>query len=176
MNVSFIIATIGRPSLGATLASVERWPGDEVLVVGNPVRATGPQVRCIPCAPGGDYGHTERNYAMPMARGTYIAHIDDDDVYVPGTRALMEDVMVRTPGRPAIFRMRFPCGLVLWQEPVIRCGGLGTPCFLTPNDPPKLGIWGHHVGGDCAFLESSKWAAEDYVWRPEVIALLGHNV
>jgi hypothetical protein len=24
-------------------------------------------------------------------------------------------------------------------------------------------------------LETSKWKAEDYVWRPEVIALLGHN-
>ena len=57
----------------------------------------------------------------------------------------------------------------------IRCGNLGTPCLLIPNRPTMLGTWGSFVGGDCHFLETSKWKAEDYVWRPEVIALLGHN-
>jgi hypothetical protein len=175
--ISFIVPTIGRPSLAKTLASIETQPGDEILVVGgvNPV-SSHPRVRCIPCAPGGDFGHKERNFATPMARCRYIAHIDDDDVYAPGTRALMADAIQQTPGRPVIFRMQFPNGLTLWQEPVVRCGNLGTPCFLIPNRPTMMGQWASFVGGDCAFLESSKWKAEDYVWRPEVIALLGHDI
>lgn len=174
--ITFIVATLGRPSLQATLRSIETYPGDEILVVGamteNPCRI----VRFIPHGPGGDYGHQERNDVTPLARGQYLAHIDDDDVYVPGTRALMESAIRAAPGKPTIFRMRFPNGITLWENEEIRCGNLGTPCFLIPNRPTMLGTWGSFVGGDCEFLETSKWKAEDYVWRPEVIALLGHNV
>jgi hypothetical protein len=111
-----------------------------------------------------------------MARGRYIAHIDDDDVYAPGTRALMHDAITKTPNRPVLFRMQFPNGITLWQEPALRCGNLGTPMILTPNDPEKLGHWASYVGGDFAFLESSGWRVDEYVWRSEVIALLGHNI
>lgn len=113
---------------------------------------------------------------MPLARCPYMAHIDDDDVYAPGTRALMADAIQQAHERPTIFRMRFPNGITLWSEPEIRCGNLGTPCFLIPNKPDMLGTWGPFVGGDCWFLQTSKWKAEDYNWRPEIIALLGHNV
>lgn len=180
--ISFIVPTLGRPSLAKTLRSIEAWPGDEVLVVGNVEEMTNVDqfadvmFRFIPCPPGGDWGHAERNFATPLARGRYIAHIDDDDVYAPGTRELMADAILRTPDRPVIFRMRFPNGITLWQDPAIRCGNLGTPCFLLPNEPEKFGTWGSFVGGDCHFLETSKWAADEYVWRPEIIALLGHNV
>lgn len=178
--ISFIVPTLGRPSLLATLKSIECWPGDEILVVGNvkenvQVETSGHRVKYIQHLPGGDWGHTERNFATPLARGQYIAHIDDDDVYAHGTRAAMEDAIRTAPGRPSIFRMQFPNGITLWQEPVIRCGNLGTPCFLIPNRPTMLGTWGSFVGGDCHFLETSKWAANEYNWRPEIIALLGHN-
>jgi hypothetical protein len=89
--ISFIVPTIGRPSLAKTLASIECWPGDEVLLVGSPNGHTHPFAHHVPCPPGGDWGHAERNYSTPMARCRYIAHIDDDDVYAPGTRALMAD-------------------------------------------------------------------------------------
>lgn len=174
--ISFIVPTLGRPSLYVTLKSIEMMPGDEVLVVGAVREERRGPVRYIPCKPGGDWGHAERNYATPMARGQYIAHIDDDDVYAPGTRAHMEDAIKTSPGKPVIFRMRFPNGITLWEEPVIKCGNLGTPCMLIPNRPTMLGTWGSFIGGDCHFLETSKWKPEEYVWRREVIALLGHNV
>jgi hypothetical protein len=88
----------------------------------------------------------------------------------------MEDAIKKTPDRPVLFRMRFPNGLTLWQEQAVRCGNVGTPMMLIPNQPSMLGTWGSFIGGDCHFLETSKWKSEDYVWRPEVIALLGHNV
>ena len=175
MNISFIVPTIGRPSLTVTLKSIELRPGDEILVVGAVKEGRQGPIRYIPCEPGGDWGHTERNYATPLARGQYIAHIDDDDVYAPGTRAHMEDAMREAQGKPVLFRMRFPNGVTLWQEPVIKCGNIGTPCMLIPNRPTMLGTWESFVGGDCRFLETCKWKPEEYVWRKEVIALLGHN-
>lgn len=177
--ISFIVPTTGRPSLIKTLASIETQPGDEVLVIGNVTETEhiteGVRWRYIPCQAGKDWGHSERNFATPLAQGRYLAHIDDDDVYVAGTRALMADAIAKAPGHPTIFRMRFPNGITLWQEPVIRCGNLGTPCFLIPNRPMMLGTWMPFIGGDCAFLKTSKWQPEDYMWREEVIALLGHN-
>lgn len=174
--ISFIVPTIGRPSLMETLRSIEMWPGDEIIVVGDTSWQGDVRPRYITCAPGGDWGHKERNWVTPMATGRYLAHIDDDDVYAPGTRALMDDAIQNTPDRPVLFRMKFPCGLTLWQEPVLRCGNMGTPCILIPNVPAKLGTFGPFVGGDCHYMETMKWAQDEIVWRPEVIALLGHDI
>lgn len=173
--ISFIVPTIGRESLARTLASIETWPGDEILVVGSWNMVGDERPRYVVHAPGGDWGHTERNFVTPMARGRYLAHIDDDDVYMPGTRRLMAQAIRETPDRPVLFKMRFPNGITLWQEPELRCGNVGTPMMLIPNAPGKLGQFRPFVGGDCAYLEESKWAPEEFVWRPEVIALLGHN-
>lgn len=181
--ISYIVPTLCRPSLVHTLESIETWPGDEILIVSDLsknlhmqdfIRAR-PEIRCVHCLPGGDWGHTERNFASPLAKGRYLAHIDDDDFYAPGTRALMADVVEKTPERPVLFRMQYPNGITLWAEPDLRCGNVGTPMMLIPNVPEKFGTWGSFVGGDCHFLETMGWGREDIVWRPEVIALLGHN-
>jgi len=181
-TVSFLVPTIGRPTLARTLASIELQAGDEIVLVGdesleaNLQQFLGPQVRFLACPPGKDWGAAERNFAQPKASSQYIAHIDDDDYYAPGTRQLMADAMLQTPDRPVLFRMQYPNGLVLWQGAILRCGNVGTPMMLIPNDPQMFGTWGSFVGGDCHFLETMKWTADQIVWRPEVIALLGHNV
>lgn len=173
--ITFIIPTIGRPSLVKTLASIVTWPGDEIIVVGG-IKPTGDRrPRYIPHPPGRDWGHTERNIVTPLACNRYIAHIDDDDVYVPNARQFMADAILKTPGRPVLFKMQYPNGITLWEERVIRCGNVGTPMMLIPNMPTKLGKWASYIGGDCAFLQSCKWKPEEFVWRSEVIALLGHN-
>lgn len=173
--ITFLVPTVGRPSLIDTLNSIECWPGDEILIVGNGYRVNDPRARFVDCKPGGDWGHTERNFATPHARGRYIAHIDDDDQYAPGTRVLMADAIEKAVDKPILFRMRFPNGITLWRQQIIECGNVGTPMMVIPNEPKKLGEWQSFVGGDCAFLESCGWAPSEYVWRPEVIALLGHN-
>lgn len=181
--ITFIVPTVCRPSLVNTLRSIETWPGDEIICVSDMrlnlhcqsfIRDR-PEIRCVHSEPGHDWGHTERNLAMPLARGRYIAHIDDDDIYAGGTRVLMADAIEKTPDRPVLFRMRYPNGITLWSEPVLACGNVGTPMILIPNVREKLGQFRPFVGGDCAFLEEMGWPREEIVWRPEVIALLGHN-
>lgn len=179
--ITFIVPTIIRPSLSATLRSIQTMPGDEILIVGDGVTRKlesykrHSEITLLDCPPGNDWGHAERNYAQTRAKCRYIAHIDDDDVYVPGARSLMGDAITKTPGKPILFRMQYPNGITLWDQPELRCGNVGTPMMLIPNRPTMLGTWGSFVGGDCHFLETSKWKPEEFVWRPEIVALLGHN-
>ena len=182
--ISFIVPTLGRETLRRTLASIETRPGDEILLVcGETARPAVEQIigglrlptRFVPCEPGGDWGHTERNVSTPHARGRYLAHIDDDDYYAPRTRWFMEDAIKKTPDRPVIFRMQYPNGITLWRDPKVYCGNVGTPMILIPNVPEKLAEFGSFHGGDCAYLENMKWQSSEIVWREEVIALLGHN-
>lgn len=170
--ISFIVATTGRPTLEATLRSIECWPGDEILLVGDNLSVNDPRVTHVQCAVGGDWGHAERNFAMPLASRRYIAHIDDDDVYAPGARAAMAEAIKMTPGRPIIFRMRYKNGTTLWADEVIRCGNVGTPMVIVPNMPTRLGNFGSFYGGDAMYYETMKWAPEEFVWRPEVTVLI----
>lgn len=175
--ISFLIPTCGRDSILETIESIDCWPGDEIVIVGKPYEhiPEHPFIRYVSCELGHDWGHAERNFAMPLCRGRYIAHIDDDDHYAPRARWAMHKAICDNPNKPILFRMQFPNGLTLWQEQVIRCGNVGTPMMLLPNEPTKFGTWGSFVGGDCHFLETSGWAESEYAWRPEIIALLGHN-
>jgi len=171
--ITFVVASVGRPSLRAALDSIECRNGDQILVVGNMGDISDERVRFLPCEPGKDWGHTERNRAAPHIQTRYFANLDDDDVFAPGARALMADAIDKNPARPTLFRMRYPNGYTLWSEPILRFGNVGTPMMLMPND--RIGTWGSFNGGDFHFLVSSGWNAEDFVWRSEVIAHLGHN-
>jgi hypothetical protein len=179
LSITFIVPTIGRPSLARTIASIETRPGDEVLLVGaSELRlreyafiAERPDVRVIDCPPGGDYGHTERNVAMRMAKGDYLSSMDDDDEYAPGARAILESAM---NGAPSIFRMQYfnVHGPTLWRDKEIRVGNCGTPCVFTPNVPERLAPWGNHYCGDFDFMIGMKWEPHEISWREEVIALI----
>jgi Glycosyl transferase family 2 len=171
-GISFIIATAGeRVSLQDTLASIECWPGDEVIVIGNVPTHTDGHVRYVTCPLGHDWGSTERNVATPLANGQYLAHIDDDDVYAPGHRALMAKAIEADPDALTIFKMQYPSGFTLWQDRLVRWGNVGTPMLLIPNDAAKMGLWGEQQDcGDLHFLQTMRWTPADIAWVPEVIA------
>jgi hypothetical protein len=173
--ISFIVPTIGRSSLVDTLKSIETWPGDEILVVGKVFPTGDLRPRYFPCANGNDWGGKERNIALTNAGTRYLAFLDDDDVYMPGARHYMQHAIHETPGKPVLFRMQYPNGITLWQNQELRCGNVGTPMILIPNMPTRLGTWTSHRVGDFQFLESMRWPVTDIVWRPEIIARLGHN-
>lgn len=176
MIVSYIVTTIGRPTLQATLDSIEQRPGDEVLIVGTDLRLERFRTRLhythLECPRGNDWGHSEKNFAMPRARGQFLTFMDDDDVYFRGARAAMERAAAEHPGIPTIFRMRHSSGIILWRTKEIACGNVGTPMFFVPNMPSKLGTWAPYYGGDCAFMQSCKW--DEIAWELDVIADVRH--
>ena len=149
-TLSIVVATVGRPTLRRTLASIapQLEPGDEIMVVRDA---------------SGDAGDTPRNDAMPRARGTHLAFLDDDDVYAPDALEKMRRFAREHPDRIGIFKMKHPAGTTHWRdgEPVLRYANVSTQTFLVPNVPGKLGRWhqgvprpggGGYYIGDYAFI------------------------
>src|SRR6266851_4883196 len=95
-TLSVVIATIGRPTLIATLESLRQLaPTDEILLLTD---GDHPQVISMLNSAGlacssqhivhqpqaNDWGHTLRNLYSHRAKGERVLHIDDDDVYLDG--------------------------------------------------------------------------------------------
>ena len=174
-TISFVVPTIGRPSLQATLTSIEQRVGDELLVMQhNP--------------PGGNWGNAERQHGQDIAKCDYLAFIDDDDVYVPHHRQMMAAAIWENPGKPLIFRIQYPNGSKLWRPsmwpgrpPQIKNGNLSSQMFLFPNDRTKLAGWlqtpkWRGRASDFYFASSTGWGNRyGFVWREEVTVLMGHD-
>jgi glycosyltransferase involved in cell wall biosynthesis len=158
-TLSIIVATRGRKTLKRTLRSIARQvlPGDEVLVL---------------CDDSGDAGDTPRMKAMPRARGSHLAFIDDDDVYVPDALEKLRRFARENPGRICIFKMKHPVGTTHWREdePVLRHANVSTQTFLVPNVPGKLGRWHETVTSE------GRRRHGDYVFITETAALQGEPV
>lgn len=173
--ISFIVPTIGRPSLYRTIHSIQATPDDEVIVVGESSEAeavaTVTGCRFVQCPQGHDYGAAERTAGIAAARGHHLAFMDDDDIYLPRARALMADALDTVPDKPILFQMVWN-DCVLWREPTLRCGNVSSQMMLIPNDPAKLGRWGTRYEGDFDFLATMRWAPSEIVWCPEIIAHL----
>lgn len=159
MSLSIIIPTSGRWSLNATLLSItpQLEPGDEIIVVRDS---------------SDDWGMKARNEAMRRAKGTWLAFMDDDDIYLPGALALMRAVT-----GPTIFRMRrgSPHNDVLWTDKELRPGNVSTQMFVTPCIP--LGRWGNRYEGDFDFIASTLdlYPVGALTWRQEQIAVWRPN-
>lgn len=158
MKLSVIIPTIGRESLQAALSSCET--ADEVIVVENH---------------DGDHGYQARTRGMAQATGTHLAFLDDDDIYTPDAVDAMREAAC---DRPVIFRMDDPLHGVIWRRPELTFGNVGTPMFLVPNDPRRLGVWEPHVpglkqpGGDFTFITGCVDRMGAPVWREETVAIV----
>jgi len=163
MKISFIIPTIGRESLQKTISSIERADSDEIIII-----------RRIP--PAGDWGNQERNVAINMAQGDYLAFIDDDDTYISGHRKIMEDAIQRDFGKPSLFKIKYPNGNILWKEKEVKPGNVSSQMILVPNDMDKFYKFkfpGNTNMGDFYFI--SRWKFEEIIWREEIIVEMGHD-
>ena len=173
-SISYLIPSIGRETLALSLASVDLQPGDEILVNQHDV-------------PAKTWGLTERKELLPFARGAWLMFVDDDDAYAPGYRDSVMDAMqtlpnlqgrrylhVGTAPRPIVFRMRYTDGKVLWAEPEMRMGNIGTPMMAIPNVPNMLGVFNEtRYVGDFDFINTLRWPRACFYWRPEIILQVG---
>jgi len=162
-TISFIVPTKGRNSLQSTLNSIKQRPGDEVLVIQhNP--------------PSGNWGNAERQEGIRKATCDYLAFIDDDDVYVPMARDIMDKTIKENIDSPILFKMQYPDGSILWNKKWVKCGNVSTQMILVPNNKSMLSLWVlDERMADFHFINNWKWPASKIVWKNQVIALLGHN-
>lgn len=165
VSLSIIVASSGRPTLTQTLATItpQMIPGDElILAIDN----------------SGDWGHTARNRAIYQARGDYLLHMDDDDIYRHGAFAKIRAALADNPGRPHLFGLychpipprKSEC--ILPGELKLIEGNVGTQMFVHPNKPETFGVWVSRYGGDYDFIAATvaKFPEGSLVWRREVIA------
>jgi hypothetical protein len=158
-TLSVQIPTSGRASLSRAVLSVLAQPprpGDEVIVTFDN---------------SGDWGHTPRNDMMRRARANYMIFLDDDDLMLAGALEVIRQAVAQQPGAPHLFRMAID-SLLLWQEPRLEMGNVGTPMFVIPTYGP-LGVWTPRRGGDfdfiCDTVRLYQANGVALVWRPEVI-------
>ena len=174
-----MIPTLGRASLERTLRSCAS--ADEVVVILDTARGGE-----LPCAlpPHAVYaeghfgvtgGHAGRAFGFPLATGTHLAFMDDDDEYTPGAIELMRSGACE---RPVIFRMSHYAHGVLWRDPEIRFGNVSTQMYVVPNDPARFGSWNPHIpglpepGGDYTFISETCEMMGEPVWREEITTVI----
>lgn len=164
MTISFIVPTVGRPSLARALASIETWPGDEVLVMQHD-------------PPSGAWGNPERQDGTDRANCDYLAYLDDDNAYVPSHRTLM-DAAIHEGSRemPILFRVQYPSGRTIWDRRWVKNGNIDSQMILVPNRKDMLHDWrSRQRFADFHFVNQWAWAAKTIKWREEVIALMSHE-
>jgi glycosyltransferase involved in cell wall biosynthesis len=180
ITLSLILPTIARPRLARALLSLrtQDWQvGDEVLLVGDgehpAARSLWDQLGLpgryleLP-GPSANWGHTPRNLAMPLARGSHLLFLDDDDTLTPGAIASIREALGSEPERPHLFRMRYADGRLLWQKKEVVEGNVSTQMIVAPNIPHKLGRWGNRYAGDFDFVASTVKLIGEPIWREEV--------
>lgn len=191
-TLSVIVATMARPSLDVALQSIAAQPDaaevEAVIVVDS--RASKQREVYLPRdadrlgglevyehdAGFSCWGHPQRNYGMQVARGTFLAFLDDDDVWTPDALRTILAHSTASISSLHVFRMQYANGDALWREPRIAVGNVGTPMMVIRNDPELYGQWGRRYEGDLDFCRSTSAnlpaGPSDVVWHPEVIALI----
>lgn len=138
----------------------------------------GVAVRFVPFAGARhDYGHSQINHALGVARGEWLTFQDDDDVYCAGAFDALREEIARLP-RPAplLFRFRSHFGMTFWHTAGrVAQGHIGGHCLVTPNLPSLLGRWGERYEGDYDFIRETldRWArvGVEPVWVDRLIAI-----
>jgi glycosyltransferase involved in cell wall biosynthesis len=183
---SVIIPTSGRWALKRTLRSIRRQDrGDiQVIVVSD---GTQPVAEAITAAEARkwtalmyvsgpetrSWGNAQRMEGMRRATGDYLLFIDDDDVYRRGAFRHIRRATRHHPGRILIFRMK-QFDTVLWDEPQLEVGKVGSPQMVVPNVADKLGSWmaNDRYASDFDFISETVSLQGEPVWDRRVIATI----
>lgn len=177
-SLTIIIPTIARPSLYQSLLSIKRQTlleNDEVIVVGDGEQPLAHKM-LVHSGLKGEYfftnksrnwGHHQRNEAMPRAKGDFLMFLDDDDVFVPGVFDQVRNILTR-PGL-YIFKVLWLWGRILPNHPEICNKNITTSGIVVSNVPDKLGVWGKQYNGDLDFAKSAAAKWESSVYFPNLI-------
>lgn len=198
--MTIIIPTLGSPSVGATMNSLNPQVkrGDEVLVVADgewdpilnnacALHQKASKARWTHEATReriGFYGHGVRNWILDGGVWTdYVWSIDDDDIALPGALDVIHEGIFQYPGRWFIYQMvggknsHFPGVTVPITPGMLTRGNVGTPCIVAPSSAKAR--WGtapsdHGDGyfGDYDYAVALQEELGDPVWVPVTVACI----
>ncbi len=181
VSITVIVPTVGRDTLRDTLDSIvpQLTTADEVIVAAD---GYGAWEKAVAIWPGtverpqtGDWGNQHRDWAMTVAKGRMLMFCDDDDTFHPDALQTVRRRTGRHRTRLHLFRMTCRDG-ILWGDATVRSCNVGTPMFVVPNIPKKLGAWRNPDGpmSDHRFIADTV-ALHDRppIFHEEVIAHVG---
>lgn len=159
VRFSFIIATIGRPTIANTLQSLkgQLLPGDEVLIeFDEPAN--------------GGWGYVARNKAVARATGTHLWTMDDDDVFRPGAVARVRTTVERDPSALHLFQANWArWDRVRHDKDEFSGGQCPTPTIVCPREGSPL--WrGDTVHQDLEYAKECATIFREVRWIDEIVA------
>ena len=170
-TISIIIPTKGRETLRDTISSLREAGlgiNDEVIVVGD---GETPLARSVMSGiqdarfhyfeygPTGNYGNSQRDFAIFRASKDFLVFLDDDDAISKDGFKELRRCLAQGPGQPHCFRWQAGPNSTL-GPPVpdhwLGSWTVGGAMFVPPNKPGKLGVWcgpyGNAGGQDAFFI------------------------
>ena len=179
VRLAWIVPTIGRQSLVSALASLhaDAFVSDQIIVV-----ADGPRPHARERAIGTTYietpskekrwGATPRTlgfWAAAAMRCTHIAMLDDDDLWLVGSRVKIEQDVSAQPDALHLYKMRIRGGQIIWDTPDVAKHNVSTQMAIFPAIP-TFPPWPPVYTGDHAFI-SALAKAYPVVWHEKIIAM-----
>jgi len=172
-----IVPTIGRPTLERTLASLrpQLLHSDLAIVVCDEVgeRAEWAEsvshgfhfVQVGSRTPWGSVACNTVLNELP-ADVTHTWRLDDDDVAAPGALEVMRGVACE---KPVFLRFQYLNDGVIWIEPGLEEGNIGSPCILAPR---SLARWGLRYEGDFDYARDLVEELGEPLWVNQIVAVV----
>lgn len=193
VNVTVVMPTLGRSTLRRAVSSVvdQLEDDDELIVVGDaavdhrawdvvagfqPARVLYVEAR----RPGSVFGNAQRDFGMELAAGrtSHLMFLDDDDVWEHGALDKVRWAVGDSLQHAHLFRCMWgpghhAHGTVLWADPQVREGNVGTPMVVLPNRAYERSWWDFNRRGvvsDFGFLSAAIGECAGEVFHEPVIA------
>lgn len=127
----------------------------------------GVAARLLVHGPTRNKGNSQRTFAQRVAKGEWIAFMDDDDIFTEEAFIKIRKAIRDPQGEVLIFKVVAPWREVVWAERSIEQGNCLTIQNVVRNH--DLPPWPLRQGGNIPWLH--EMALRGLEWRPEIIAI-----
>jgi glycosyltransferase involved in cell wall biosynthesis len=174
MRLAIIVPTIGRETLVRTLDSLRPQVQREMVLIATDcddekeewVKSVAGEFWVVPVRSRTPFGHHASNTALDLLPKwiTHTWRIDDDDVATPHALAILRSCDCRLP---VFLRMELSPDNLIWIEPELEEGNIGSPCILAPRSDAR---WGERYEGDFDYAKALVKELGEPLWVDQVVA------
>jgi glycosyltransferase involved in cell wall biosynthesis len=186
-TLSVIIPTQGRDTLNYCIQTIGQQtliPGDEIIIVGDgaqkeveaAIEAIGEPFRYVQGEHTNDWGHTQINQGMQLAKGDWIAYTDDDDGFLPRAFEAIRARISLGNKAPHLFRFYTNDKHLVWRaldQGHISEVLIGGHNLITPRQVGYMGVgnWTPRYRGDFDWVRGvlDAYPKREWQWCEEIL-------